>query len=238
MDDLAVRTERTGVAQFSRFLTPAELEQAHISARQAGVFLEAFGGYPGAERRVAAFLLEEEAPEEWPVVCLRVCWEDRFTASPAHRDLLGAIMALGMDRSQFGDIVVEAREAFVFALPVAAKRIVSELFKAGGTTVRVEILEEIPPMASAEGTPVQGTVSSLRLDAVMDLAFRISRGRAAELIRSGRVQVDHLLELRPDRKLGEGVMISVRGMGRAQLAQINGQTKKDRTSIMLLRYGV
>lgn len=238
MAELAGRAARTGRAQYSNFLSPTEMQQARICAKQAGVLLESFGGFENAERRVAAFF---DAPDadclRWPVVCVRLGWDKRFDTL-GHRDILGSLMSLGMDRALLGDIVVGTGEAHLFALPAAAKRVQAELAQAGGATLSVEILEEIPALSAGEGESVRGTVASLRLDAVLDLAFRLSRGRAAELVKSGRVQVDHILELRPDRKLSEGAVLSVRGMGRAELAEIGGQTKKDRTSVTLLRYGL
>ena len=137
-----------------------------------------------------------------------------------------------------GDILVGTGEAHVFALPAGAKRICAELFQAGGATLNVELLDDVPALNAQEGTPVRGTVASLRLDAVLDLAFQLSRGRAADAVKAGRVQVDHIVELRPDRKLAEGSVLSVRGLGRAVVAEVGGQTKKDRTSVTLLRYGI
>ena len=82
----------------------------------------------------------------------------------------------------------------------------------------------------------QHTVAALRLDAVLGAAWDLSRGKAAELVASGRVQVDYLPELRPDRHLHEGAVLSVRGLGRAKIAEIGGKTKKDRVGVMLLRF--
>lgn len=237
MTELAARADKTGVVQYSRYLSPAELEQARICAKQQGVCFKTYGGFEDAERRVAAFLQMEDDPLEWPVVCVRLTWPKRFD-SLGHRDILGSLMSLGMDRALIGDIVVNQGEAHVFALPSSAKRIATELVEAGGATLDVEILEEIPQLSVAEGVAVRGTVASLRLDAVLDLALRISRGRATELILSGRVLVDHIQELRPDRKLSEGAVVSIRGVGRVKLVEIGGQTKKDRTSVTLQRYGI
>lgn len=237
MSELAQRAVKTGRTQFTSFLSPAEQQQAQICAKQAGAAFYRYSGFEEAERRVAAFTDSFEEPEDWPVVCVKLKWDKRFD-SIGHRDILGSLMSLGMDRALTGDIVVETGTAHVFALPAAAKRICAELFQAGGAPLHVELLDEIPALNAQEGTPVRGTVASMRLDAVLDLAFRLSRGRAAEAVKAGHVQVDHILELRPDRKLTEGSVLSVRGMGRAVIAEVGGQTKKDRTSVTLLRYGL
>jgi len=71
---------------------------------------------------------------------------------------------------------------------------------------------------------------------VLGVVWRLSRTRAAELVSSGRVQVNHRIEIRPDAKVSQGAVLSVRGMGRARMHEIGGHTKKDRISVTLLRY--
>ena len=96
--------------------------------------------------------------------------------------------------------------------------------------------EEIPALSGGQGSAIRATVASLRLDALLCVLWRLPRTRAAELVSSGRVQVDHQMELRPDRQLQAGAKISVRGLGRGILSEIGGKTKKDRISVTLLRY--
>ena len=83
---------------------------------------------------------------------------------------------------------------------------------------------------------VRDTVSSLRLDAVVSTALRMSRGRAAELVERGVVQVNWRPCAKPDRLLSEGDTVSARGFGKFQLAQVGGLTKKGRTAIVVQRY--
>ena len=83
---------------------------------------------------------------------------------------------------------------------------------------------------------VRDTVSSLRLDAVASSAFSMSRGRAAELIAAGRVNLDHVPCLKGDRPVAEGAVLTVRGLGKARLVQVGPLTKKGRTAITIERY--
>lgn len=234
MRELAGRAAQTGRVQYTDFLTPAELAQAEICARKAGVFCFRYGGIADAERCVAAFSWTEEAPE-FPVRCLAITWREG-NCQLAHRDLLGALMALGIQREKLGDILVEEGRAFAFALPEMARYIAESLVTAGSAKVRVELLAGAPTLAREGGEPVRATVPSLRLDAVLGAAWNLPRSRAAALVSAGRVQVDYQQELRPDRQLARGMMLSVRGMGRAKVLEIGGKTKKNRTSVTLLRY--
>ncbi|MEI3304570.1 MAG: S4 domain-containing protein [Dysosmobacter sp.] len=83
---------------------------------------------------------------------------------------------------------------------------------------------------------VRDTVTSLRLDAVASTGFRMARGKAAELIASGRVQVNWRECTKPDQLLAEGDTVSARGFGKFELAEVGGMTKKGRISIVVKRY--
>ena len=83
---------------------------------------------------------------------------------------------------------------------------------------------------------VRDTVSSLRLDAVAASAFGLSRGRAAELIAAGRVSLDHAACLKPDKQVGQGAVLTARGLGKAKLIEAGGLTKKGRVGIVIERY--
>ncbi|GHU83454.1 photosystem II S4 domain protein [Clostridia bacterium] len=233
LSELAQRAARTGIAQFSGFLSPAQQAQAEISARKAGTRFAAWGGADGAERCVCAFAPGDDPA--WPIACLRVRWHAKY-GTAGHRDLLGAILALGVERDTVGDIYPGDGEAHVFALDDMARYLQVNLERAGSVPVRVDIADEPPALARTVGTAVRATVASVRLDAIVGAAWNLSRTRAAELVAAGRVQVDHQVSLRPDLKLQPGAVLSARGLGRAELAEIGGKTKKDRISVTLLRY--
>ena len=80
------------------------------------------------------------------------------------------------------------------------------------------------------------TVASLRLDSILASGFRQGRSKAAELIRAGRVELRHVPTLKPDAIVGEGDVISARGLGKLRVAEVRGQTKKGRVSVVLERY--
>ena len=70
-----------------------------------------FGGYEGAERTVCAFLPDWQEAEDWqgdgescPVRALRCTWSGGQKLT--HRDFLGSILGLGLDREKVGDLLV------------------------------------------------------------------------------------------------------------------------------------
>ena len=75
------------------------------------------GGYEGAERKIVCFLpvyMEEAGRESLPIVPVRVSSSaGKFSVPCTHRDYLGSVLSLGIERSQIGDILTGARHAFV-----------------------------------------------------------------------------------------------------------------------------
>ena len=237
MRELAHRASVRPGACYTHFLDPTQAQSAFLAAREKGVQLALCGGYPDCERAMAAFYLEaEDEPQSFPFECVRLSWNPKF-GSPGHRDLLGALMALGFERECMGDIVLAEGCAYVFAQPETARYIVANLTGAGRITVEAEIVEGAPPLPPPAGRTVKDTVASLRLDAVLSAGFDLSRGQASELIARQVVLVNHVLCENPSATLSEGDVISVRGHGRFRLTQVGGLTRKGRLGITLFRYG-
>ncbi len=235
LGELATRAARSGRPSYTRFLDPSEMRLAVYAAGQAGASAKSWGGYEEAERTVCCFYAGDEPVWEWPFCCLYAKWDQRY-ASLTHRDILGSLMALGMIRETIGDIVVRDGQIFLFALEEMADYIVLNLIKAGKASLQLHRLSEVPQMPPPAGKLIRNTVASLRLDAVLAAGYRLSRGDASQAIRDGSVRVNFMEETRPDALVGAGALLSVRGMGRVRVEQIDGPTRKGRIAIVLFRY--
>ena len=237
LTDAARLAAKRGISRFTRFLDPAEAALATQAAREQGVCCTLWGGYDEAERAIACFHPPEELalPEHFPLVCLHCRIQTRF-GTISHRDLLGAFMALGLTRSCIGDMIISDADVYLFSTEEMAPYIASSLTSAGRVPLSLCVLAEIPAMPAPRGTTFPGVVSSLRLDAVLACAYRLSRSEAADCIRAGLVKVDHLPCERVDMTLHEGAVLSVRGRGRVRLAAVGGMTRKQRIGITLFRY--
>ena len=221
------------------FLSPRELKMArYLFGQPEGLY--AFGGYPEAERKMLVFLpdyLEESAlmEEDSPVVCLRCTFylED----SLSHRDFLGALMGAGIGRETVGDICVDKGSCDFFVTAEIAPYILQNFTSAGRTRVHIR---QIPLTEASIPAPevkeIKDTLASLRLDSVISSGFRIGRSLACQYIQTGKAAVDGLPCEKPDKPVAEGMKISVRGLGKIQLAAVGGKTKKDRISVVIHRY--
>ena len=241
LNELALRAAHSGRVCASRFLEPSQLDMARAAANRAGANVAFWGGFDGAERVVAAFY-DADAPEMWeyPVVALRIQWNAKFS-NPGHRDLLGAVMGLGIERETTGDIAMGEyrgeRCAYLFALNDMADYIAASLEGAGRAAVKVRMAEETPELLPPEGTEMRLTVQQPRLDAVLAAACKLSRSEAQKLIAAGLVKLNHVVNTHTDARLGEGDLISARGYGRIRVDAFGGETRRGRLVVSVFKYG-
>ena len=224
------------------FLSPHERAVVEGLIRAEGWPPHLFsGGFPDAERTVCAFLPQWLEGEDWlaggeynPIRALRCTWTG---GKLTHRDFLGSILGLGLDREKVGDLLVGEGTCDVLVLEEIADFLVFHLDQAG----RVKLKTAPLPLDRLEPPEVQvktirDTVSSLRLDAVAASGFSLSRGRAAELISSGKFQLNHRECTKPDHPVAEGDVMSCRGLGKCAVKAVGGMSKKGRILIELERY--
>lgn len=221
------------------FLSPRELEMArYLFGEEPGLL--SFGGYEDAERRMLVYLpeyLEEDSlyEEASPLVCLRAAFFQGDDLS--HRDFLGALMGAGIGRETVGDICVGKGSCDFFVTAEIAPYILQNFSSAGRTKLHIS---QIPlrqaQIPEPEVKEIKDTLASLRLDSVISSGFRIGRSLAAQYISAGKAAIDGLPCEKPDKMVSEGVKISVRGLGKIKLQNVNGQTKKGRISVVIHRY--
>ena len=232
------QSQRKNIPAATLFLSPREqqLVQALLNAAgvRSGYVLD--GGYEEAERKIAVFLPDWAEDAEGELVFLRALFHGADSAL-THRDILGSLMGLGVERDRLGDILVSAHSADIVAAASLRDFFLREWGEAGRVKLTVtEIGREDLEVPQAQVKTVRDTVSSLRLDAVAASAFGLSRGRAAELIAAGRVSLDHAACLKPDKQVGQGAVLTARGLGKAKLIEVGGLTKKGRVGIVIERY--
>ena len=249
--DKAGFTAKTNKPAHSEFLDPrqANLAKRLLTTVDAGE-CRFFGGFPGAERVVALFypdFMSDDERDEYNDTVLKVLEiVPNAAGSLSHRDYLGSLMALGIRREVTGDILVEAEKCNILVLKDIAAYIASNLFKVGNIGVNLRITDIIDLTetdsecidgsltnlaANSKISEIKTTVAALRLDSICAPAFGISRSKAAEFIRAGRVNLNWEMIQNPDKLVREGDTISLKGKGRAVLGKVGGKTRKDRLAI-------
>lgn len=244
MRDMMQRAGR-GTWSCSHFLTPREarLAQALVAREGRDVFCVLAGGYDEAER-VKAFVLPEfmnEPKYYCAVIGQEICalsLRGGGFCTLSHRDYLGALLALGIERHVLGDLIVQDdSHAVLFCNADIAAYICAELVRVGKDGVKVQRLPEgaqieIPKRYKS----VTDTVASARFDCIAAALAGLSREKAQMLIRAGECTVDYEPCDKCDKIIEPPCVISLRGYGKFRVDDVSMQTKKGRLRMLAQKY--
>ena len=238
--DLAERSYAQGIFTFTGFLGLSEQDifwQQEKELRHAGYTLD--GGLKDADRVMVRFgdagTLGYEAP--FPIVCIHISpLLHKFADELSHRDFLGALMNLGIDRSTLGDIKVGDKEAYLFCQESIAGFICDNLEQIRHTYVKCALTEDFSGVPEEEPETVSIQVQSLRVDAVLAKVYNMSREKSLVLFRSGKVYVNGRLCENNSRLLKEGETVNARGYGKFTLTGQPRETKKSRLAVQVSVY--
>ncbi|SFP01283.1 RNA-binding protein YlmH, contains S4-like domain [Oscillibacter sp. PC13] len=240
--DRAEQTRNRSIPTYTDFLSPQQQMLAVDLLRLAGIGETSYtvlGGYGGAERNILLFLPEwmeaADAQTQSPIRLLRASFRPEFHLT--HRDFLGSLMGMGIVREKVGDILVGKEHCDLAVLDTVAEFLLQNWDSAGRAKLQVAAIEPVElqvPEAACE--MIRDTVSSLRLDAVVSTGFKMARGKAVALIESGKVQVNWRECTKPDKLVEAETVVSARGLGKFELTEVGGVTRKGRISIVVKRY--
>lgn len=236
--DLAEGTLKSNKYKTSEFLDPYAYSIAEtIVAHYPRLLLNSEGGYEGSERVKVAFVSEDfKGTPDFMISVVRITWDGRYYHI-THRDVLGALLGLGVKREVLGDIVMQGDSCYCIIECGFEKFMLEQLVKVGPAVVSVEKSELAQiPQKELKIKEIKATVASLRLDVIAAAGFGVSRSRMAEEISAEKVKVNWQDCKSSAQAIKVGDIISMRGRGRVEVCEILGQTKKGRTSIFLKRF--
>lgn len=219
----------------SDFLDPREQDIVRsVIGADPDISLSFWGGSVHAERQRLCLSPPYEPPanNDYGLVLFLLEYPHKF-ATISHPDLLGALMSLGVKREKFGDLLMADGQVQVVAAEEIADYIQMHLTEVGHHPVKLKEIPVANIIETAESWDEHdGTVSSLRLDAVAAEVYHMSRGKIVPLIKKGLVKVNWKVIDQTAFLLQEGDHISIRGFGRGKLIEVSGKTKKDKWRVM------
>jgi len=204
----------------TNFLSPHEQQiLTTLVNQQPELHLLFEGGFKNAERCRGIiipgyFSLEDLGSQ---VIGLEIKYNKRFF-TPEHRQILGSLMALKIDRSVIGDIVFLENDKIYLAICQEFLPFIFENFSKVGqhsiSLIEAE-LEQIEKIQNFEELEV--IVSSMRLDVMVAAVINAPRSRVHDQIQQGFVQLNHSVEKNHSQACQVGDLISIKGYGRYQL---------------------
>ena len=232
LTELAERAWNQGVYCFTHFLDLTGLSLFHsLLPTLPPVPWAIFGGAAGCERQMLRLgspeLCGYEAP--FPIVCLRMApLSPKFAEQLTHRDYLGALMALGIERETLGDIVVKSDAAYLFCEERIAPYITQHFTQARHTALSCAPTDRLPEGELFETRRQVVQLSSQRADALIAHVYKMSRSEAQALFPAGKVYVSGRLCESPGYTPKTGEILSVRGYGRMRYAGVESLSRKGR----------
>ncbi len=234
--DLSKKSYNSNRFTFTDFLSLSEFSDLES---EKGDFLEkcyeSWGGYADAERVVVRFGSVDELgyEEEFPISIVRIdLAAPKFATKINHRDYLGSLMGLGLERRCFGDIICDEKGAYVFVHNRVIDTVMRELTAVGRNTISMKIVDELPEDYMQTRTKTQIVqVASMRADGIIAHVCKLSRKDVILLFQEKKVSVNGRLVENNDKQLVEGDAIAVRGFGKFKIAREAGLSRKGKCNL-------
>lgn len=194
-----------------------------------------YGGYDGAER-VRAIIQNEyyEKPIE-DDFCISI-YQAKFKKEYqeiGHRNILGSIMSLGIERNTFGDIYINDNIIYLFVSREIENYLINNIPMIMHQRLEFKKIELFDESYLKKYSEIIIQVSSMRLDAVIARSLNISRNKSVEIIESGSVFINHLECKSITKQCCIGDMLSIRGFGRITIVEYQKTTKKGRLVLLI-----
>ncbi|MCH4890235.1 hypothetical protein EZV73_21820 [Acidaminobacter sp. JC074] len=194
------------------------------------------GGYDEAEYKRLALYPDYMTEIPKMIWIVDLVYDPKY-GTVGHRDVLGAVLGLGLKREVIGDILLTEGRVQIMTSENIASFLTSHLSKVGRVNVKTSIVEKDQMIEKAQDFQmIFSTVKSLRLDAVIASGYNISRSKAVDYIKADRVKLNHNYIQQTSKELSEGDLISLKGKGRIKLEKVNGLSKKERYKIQIKKY--
>lgn len=228
--ELAEKSYRNNQYVFTNFLNMAEMNAFYEMRNEISyVPFTAFGGTDNCERQMLRFGSEElfGYEEPFPICCiLAEPLLEKFADNFTHRDFLGAIMNLGIEREVVGDIAIKGKKAYIFCTEQIAPYIAEQLVQVKHTSMRCQILEQAPEILQPTLEKREVTAASERIDAVLGKLLNLSRSQSILAFREKKVFVNGRQCENNSYQLKAGDVIACRGFGKFIYEGVKYETKK------------
>ena len=228
-EDTLLLADKRGIPCFLGFLNEHQARLLYDCVKNRRISF--FGGYDGALRVMMGADAEND---DFPISMIRFDYRDEDSLT--HRDFLGSLLGLGLEREVIGDILVFKGYAYVFVRSENAEFIASQANKIGRTKVKAVIASYDDFTYEQQFDFLTFTLASLRLDVFVSALCSLSRDKASKLIKSELVSVNHYMIANNSRILAPGDVITVRKYGKFVFEEDTGFSKKGKHRVLVKHY--
>lgn len=234
--DLDYLAQKRHMVCFSDFLNSNEYSSYLAVKRDFLCDTRSYNQIACLERQMIAFIPDALIfNEEYPIDCFQICPKSKkFAQSFNHRDVLGALMSLGIERKLIGDIIFKSDTGYFLAHRRIREFLMEEFRQIKHTDIELLIVDNLPEKFAPNFEYYRTTLASTRLDCVVAELARCSRSNSAGIISQGMVFVNSKEELHNTYLCKQEDVISIRGTGKFKVVELGGLTKKGK---LIMEYG-
>ena len=243
--DKIEEVEKKNKIEYTNFLDLAQIElvQKFINKIKVDNYIS-YGGFEQAERKMFVFYPEKfnstvvEKNLSNIIQIIRIELPDDLKGKYAHRDYLGAVIKLGIERKKVGDIIVDNNGADIIIDKDISKFLLDNLgslTRFSKSEITIQNTEDLRPV-EIKKEEVEIIVSSMRLDNVISELARCSRNKALDIINQERVFINFECETKKTKQIKTGDMVTIRGKGRFFIKELSGQTRSGRIVIKIEKF--
>ena len=191
------------------------------------------GFFEGSERRMISFNNIYESP--FPMKLIKIQNTSKFS-NLTHRDFLGGILSLGIERNKIGDLLVYENICYVPVHEDIESFIVYNIDKIAKVVCTAEVIDniELLPEVSFEEEII--LVSSLRIDGVVSKITNVSRSKAVTMIEQGQVLINYVKIKDKSYELKCEERITIRGFGKFIIGNSIGNSKSGKMKMVVKKY--
>ena len=188
-----------------------------------------------SERRQILFENYEDNAVNFPNKILHIKNLSKFKQQE-HKDYLGSILGLNIKRELLGDILVYENGAYVIVSEKISDYLLNNLGQIGRTPCEISAVNNMEELPETEFQEIIIRVNSERLDSIVSELVNISRNSAAEVVESGNIMLNYVIQKRKDKNINISDIITIRQHGKFIFADDLGMTKKGKKKLLFKKY--
>ena len=233
LTDLDHMADRKHMVCFSDFLNATEYSLFLEHRKEFFCSFSVFDQIEFLERQMIAFIPDALAfHNEFPIKLLKIQPKNaKFAQELTHRDVLGTLMGLSIERRLLGDIIFTDGCCYVLVKDQIAPFVCEEVERIRKTSVTVSVCENMALTFERKFEIKSGTVASSRLDCVVAEMVNLSRSQALKQIQEGLVFLNQRQVFHNATLCNAQDVISVRHVGKFQILEFGELTKKGKQKI-------
>ncbi|MFL0166776.1 MULTISPECIES: RNA-binding protein [Clostridium] len=195
--------------------------------------IESNGLLDDSERRMVSFNNIYKSP--FPMKLIKIESTSKFS-NLTHRDFLGGILSLGIERNKIGDLLVNNNTCYVPVHEEVEDFIIYNLNRISKVICNVKVVDDFEFLPKVNFEEVVVLVSSLRIDGIVSKIINISRSKAQAMIEQGQVLIDYVKIKDKSYELKGKERITIRGFGKFIVGNSVGNSKSGRIKIIIKKY--